>query len=243
MAKKTLKISELSAEDHVKTVAALLKSKPDILEKHPELLTQLEFSDPKEGNITSLASRQSDQLKTQIIEMREKTQQLVKNAQHYDTLTNNIYSIINELVACDDLAEATQTIIDKTPDLFGIDFINITTKLDMPSVTDASVIFNKNIIDDEAYSHVAERISQGKCLCSDRFPQSVLTYFFNTNAEAVHSAAFIPLIGKSNDPKDIFGVLAFGSTDKTKFASKLKGTVHLERLGKVTALTIERIYK
>jgi len=243
MAKKTLKISELSAEDHLKTVTALLKSKPDILEKHPELLTHLEFSDPKEGNITSLASRQSSLLKTQIAEMREKTLQLVKNAQHYDTLTNNIYSIINELVSCDDIEEATQAIIDKTPDLFGIDFINITTKLDMPSMIDASVVFNKSIIDDEAYLHVSERVSQGKCLCSDRFPHSVLSYFFNSEAENVQSAAFIPLIGRSNDPKDIFGVLAFGSTDKTKFAAKLKGTVHLERLGKVTALTIERIYK
>jgi len=240
MTKKTIKLSKLSNQDFLKTLTALLKAKPTILESHPELLEYLEFGDPRSGNITSLASRQSAQLKSQLEELRQNIQVLVKNAHHYDVLTSNIYKIINELIACEEVQIATNIIVNNCPALFNIDFVHIHSKLVTSDPLNSFTKFDPNCINNEAYTHVIERISQGKVLCGDRFPESVLTYFFGDNSTKVKSVAFIPLIGKHTE---MLGVLSFGSINNDKFSSKLKGTIHLERLGKATALTIERICK
>jgi len=165
---------------------------------------------------------------------------LVKNAHHYDVLTSNIYKIINELIACEEVQIATNIIVNNCPALFNIDFVHIHSKLVTSDPLNSFTKFDPNCINNEAYTHVIERISQGKVLCGDRFPESVLTYFFGDNSTKVKSVAFIPLIGKHTE---MLGVLSFGSINNDKFSSKLKGTIHLERLGKATALTIERICK
>jgi len=238
MSNKTIKLSELSNQDFLKTLTALLKAKPNILEANPQLLEYLEFGDPRSGNITSLASRQATQLKEQLEELRKNIQVLVKNANHYDVLTSRIYQIVNELIVCDNLSTATDIIIESSPTLFDIDFVHIHSKLSAPELINSAVTFNPDCAKDEAYTHIIERVSQGKTLCGDRFPESVLNYFFAANSSLIKSAAFIPLVDKNSD---ILGVLSFGSSNSDKFSDKLKGTIHLERLGKVTALTIERI--
>ncbi len=240
--KKTkVKLSEMTQSDQTRALRALLKAQPDILEREPKLLETLNFSDPKEGNITSLAGRQSERLKDELAKNKRRTQELLENAKHYDALTNKIYDLINDLIACRHSDEVVDAIAAKSPHLFSIDFVEIKGTLPLSDSTLLAEYFAEDIAEHPDYQHVMERLAQGKCLCSDRFPPSVLEYFFSDHSSEVKSVAFIPLIGKDHDPKKTLGVLAYGSKDKRKFSSSLKGTVHLERIGKVTALSLERI--
>lgn len=241
MTKKSLNVAKLSQQEQLKSLEALFKAQPDVLEKHPKLLELLTFSDPTKGNITSLTSRQSSQLKTQLNELREQTKKLLHNAKHYDQLSSRIFEIIHEIIACTELFDAAKIIVERTPNLFDIDFSSIAVEHDVEVYVQPNIIFDQFLQKSEPYMHVVERLAQGKCLCSDRFPNKVLSFFFEEHADQVGSAAFMPLIGKDNDPKKLFGVLAFASKDKQKFSSQLKGTIHLERLGKTTALSMERI--
>lgn len=246
--KKTkVKISEMTQGDQTRALAALLKAQPDILQREPKLLEILNFEDPKDGNVTSLAGRQSAKLKESLAKNKKRTQDLLNNAKHYDELTHKIYDLIYDLMACVKSGEVIDVIAAKSPHLFNISFVEIRGKLDLPSGSDdtesLSEFFNSSVAENESYQHVMERLAQGKCLCSDRFPESVLKYFFADHNDEIKSVAFIPLIGKDNDPKNALGILAYGSTDKSKFSSGLRGTVHLERIGKITALSLERISK
>jgi uncharacterized protein YigA (DUF484 family) len=260
MGNTKINVAELSKQESLKLIIELFKNNPSVLEEKPELIELLEFSTPKEGNVTSLTSRQSAQLKQQLTEMRDRGQQLLKNAKQYDQLNDKIYSLINATVASDNLLETATIITKETKKLFNIDYASIVSTMGRIKSSDFqqggdneeenngesnaedNIIFDASLNKIDSYTHIAERLAQGKCLCSDRFPMHVLDFFFgHQHADQIKSAAFVPLIGKSNKAKDLFGMLCFGSKNKAKFSSKLKGTIHLERLGKITALSIERI--
>ncbi len=238
-----VKISEMSQSDQTRALAALLKAQPDILQREPKLLEILDLDDPQEGNVTSLASRQSERLKDELTKNKRRTQDLLDNAKHYDQLTNKIYDLIYDLMACSKSEEVIDVIAARSPHLFNIEFVEIRGTLGLDDTDNLSDFFNNDIAKDNAYKHVIERLAQGKCLCSDRFPDSVLKYFFTDHSTEIKSVAFIPLIGRDNNPKNAFGILTYGSKEKSKFSSGLRGTVHLERIGKITALTLERISK
>ena len=241
MKKTTVKVSDLSQKDKTKTLVALIKAQPDILQREPKLLEILTLDNTIKGNVTSIAGRQSEHLKKQLEEHQKKTKKLLDNAKRYDQLTNKIYDLINILLSCKTCEETIQSVIDQSPDLFDVDFVTLRGTLDFKANDDIKALFSSENAENDAYQHVMERMAQGKCLCSDRFPKNVLNFFFSDQVDHIQSVAFIPLIGNGNDPKESFGTLAFASKQKTKFSSKLKGTVHLERLGKATALTLERI--
>lgn len=243
--KKTkVKLSKMSESDQVRALAALIKSQPTIFQKEPKLIEILEFDDQQEGNVTTLANRQTKRLTEELSKNKRRTQDLLDNARHYDQLTNKIYDIIYELLSCHDIDRIVDIITDKSPDLFTVDFVEFKSTLipkKLPKKSNSNKYFDKKFDANHDYQHVMERLSQGKCLCSDRFPASVLEFFFNQQGNETKSVAFIPLIGKDQNPKNAFGILAYGSKDRNKFSSGLRGTVHLERIGKIVALSIERI--
>lgn len=242
--KKTnkVKLSEMSDADQIRAFTALLKAQPDIFQKEPRLVEFLQFGDHKQGNITTLANRQTQRLKEELSKNKRRTQDLLNNARHYDELTNNTYNFIFDLLACQKIDHLLDTVAIKSPNLFAIDFVAVKSTLtDHGNTRGLQKHINKDFIDNNDYQHVMARLAQGKCLCSDRFPESVLKFFFAEDSSDVKSVAFIPLVGKDNNAKNALGILAYGSKDKNKFSSGLRGTVHLERIGKAVALSVERI--
>ena len=242
--KKTkVKLSEMSDADQVRALSALLKVQPDILQREPKLIELLEFGDQQIGNVTSLANRQTQRLKEELSTNKRRTQELLENARHYDELTNKIYALTFDILSFTKNEDLFHTITLKSPNLFEIDYVELRGTLKLADTSSLNNYFHEDLINQYDYRHVMARLAQGKCLCSDRFPESVLEFFFSDQHTSVKSAAFIPLIGQANDPKKAFGILAYGSTDKDKFSSGLRGTVHLERIGKIVALSLERINK
>jgi len=238
-----VKLSEMSQSDQTRALVALLKSQPDILQREPKLLEILSLEDPQDGNITSLVRRQSERLKDELAENKRRTKEFIDNAKHYEVLTQKIYDLIYDLMACTRSEEVIDIIAAKSPPLFGVNFVEIRGTLDLGNIDSLSKYFNHGVAEHDAYQHIMERLAQGKCLCSDRFPDFVLDYFFTDHNAEIKSVAFVPLIGKDNNPKNSFGVLAYASSQQSKFSSGIRGTVHLERIGKISALSLERFSK
>ena len=237
-----VKLSAMSEADQVKALSALLKAQPDIFQKEPKLIEALKFGDHKVGNVTTLANRQTERIKEELNKNKNRTQNLLENARHFDELTNKIYELIYELIPCSDINDMLEIVAKCSCDLFDVNFVALKSTLslnDLNTAFELTRFFDTSLSENEEYQHVMNRLAQGKCLCSDRFPEPVLDLFFADLSNKVKSVAFIPLFDK--DPKDAFGILAYGSKDAKKFSSGLRGTVHLERIGKITALTMKRI--
>jgi len=241
--KKTtkVKLSSMSEADQVRALSALLKAQPDIFQKEPKLIESLNFGDQKVGNVTTLANRQTARIKNELHKNKSRTQDLLENARLFDELTNKIYALIYELIPCQNINDMLDIVTKRSSDLFGVDFVVFKSTLtvnDPNKAFESTKFFDPNLSSHPDYQHVMTRLSQGKCLCSDHFPSSVLNFFFPDHNKDVKSVAFIPLFDK--EPQDAFGILAYGSKDAKKFSSSLRGTVHLERIGKIMALTLKR---
>ena len=237
-----VKLSAMSEADQVRALSALLKVQPDIFQKEPKLIESLIFGDQKIGNITTLANRQTERLKDELNKNKNRTQDLLNNARLFDELNNKIYALIYELTPCQNINEMLDIIVKRSSELFDIDFVKFKSILplnDLNTAFELTQFFDTSLSSHADYQHVMTRLSQGKCLCSDRFPVSVLDFFFADYSSEVKSVAFIPLFDK--EPQNAFGILAYGSKDTKKFSSGLRGTVHLERIGKIMALTLKRI--
>jgi len=241
--KMKVKLSAMSEDDRIRALTALLQAQPDILKREPKLIQLLELDDPTEGNVTSLAKRQAERLKNELSQNKRRTQDLIENAKVFDVINNKIYDLIYDLTACLTIDELFDCIAVRSPDLFEVDFVELRGTMNLNQAENLNRFFNPDYSNNLDYQHVMARLAQGKCLCSDRFPVSVLQFFFGEHFDEAKSAAFIPMIGIENDPKQTFGILAFASKDQNKFSSGLRGTIHLERIGKITALSIERITK
>ena len=242
--KKTtkVKLSAMSEADQVRALSALLKAQPDIFQKEPKLIENLNFGDQKIGNVTMLANRQTERLKEELNKNKSRTQDLLDNARYFDELTNKIYALIYDLMPCEDINEMLDIVAKRSSDLFNVDFVEFKSTLvvnDLNKAFELTNFFDTSLDSHSDYQHIMTRLSQGKCLCSDRFPPSVLNFFFPDHSNDIKSVAFIPLFDK--EPQDAFGVLAYGSKDAKKFSSGLRGTIHLERIGKIMALTLKRI--
>ena len=232
----------MSEADQVRALSALLKVQSNIFQKEPKLLETLILGDQKIGNITTLASRQTERLKDELNKNKSRTQDLLDNARQFDELTNKIYAFIYELIPCQNINDMLDIVVKRSSDLFDVDFVVFKSTLtvnDLNKAFELTKFFDTSLSSHPDYQHVMTRLSQGKCLCSDRFPLSVLNFFFPDCSSEVKSVAFIPLFDKN--PQDAFGILAYGSKDAKKFSSGLRGTVHLERIGKAMALTLKRI--
>jgi len=240
--RKKVKLSAMTKGERVRALTALIQAQPDILMLEPKLINVLKLDDPTEGNVTSLAKRQADRFKEELAKNTRRTQDLIDNAKNFEVINNKIYELIYDLSACANIDELIDTIAIKTPNLFNIDFVEIRSAIILDeSTNNMNRYFNEQFNHNPDYQHVMKRLAQGKSLCSDRFPQSVIKFFFADQQPDVKSIAFIPLIGADNLKNSAFGALAFASRDKEKFSSGLRGTVHLERIGKILALSIERM--
>ena len=90
---------------------------------------------------------------------------------------------------------------------------------------------------DASYRSVLERVSQGRSICDDRLPKSVLTLLFGEHAESIRSCALIPVVAGGDG---VCGVLALGALEAERFRPNM-GTVYLDRLGELVGTTVERL--
>lgn len=221
----------------------LLIAIPDVFTQYPELFEYLTLQDNQADttNVTSLLERQISVLKNKISDQRQQTLAMIQNAKHNEFITDRLFKITHELTACVDIDDIFDVLYQDTLNAFDIDFlsIKITREQSGPTKTQPLAEINAEFLNHEGYLSILERVSTGTSLCSDRFPEAVISAFFKDHQEELASAAFVPLI-KPHDSA-CFGILGLGSKQSEKFSNQLSGTLHLDRFGTLAATAIDRV--
>ncbi|MGH1539010.1 MAG: DUF484 family protein [Arenicella sp.] len=233
-------------KDQAETLQQLseaLKKMPDAFNRYPDLLAVLKLKENYTENVASLMEKQTSVLKQKILDQQKQTQRLVNNAKHHEFITSRLFDITYELTACEKIDDIFDVLYQDSLQAFDINFLSIRIARDFPRQSPKKQLaeINAEFAQNPDYQHVLERINQGNSLCSDRFPDTVIELFFDNHADEVKSIAFVPLM-KPHTSK-CFGILGLGSIDQTKFSNKLSGTLHLDRLGTVAAIALDRVLK
>ncbi len=219
----------------------LLKAYPNVLAEYPDIFNIITLNEQRVDNVMSLSNRQVTVLKDQIEGHNDAMIRFVNNAKHNEFITSKLFDITYELTACRELGDIFDVLYEDVTKAFSIDAVGIKLALDIPSQKELSEV-DKHIGANPDYLEIFEATSKGKSICGTEFSPAILSLFFGAHSEDTLSAAFAPLMMPNSS--ECIGVIGLSSNDFEKFSDKQKqGTLHLDRLGKIVAIAIERVTK
>ncbi|MFZ5723613.1 MAG: DUF484 family protein [Pseudomonadota bacterium] len=205
-------------------VAKFLRSHPDFFATHPELLADLKI--PHEnGSAVSLVERQVSVLRERNVELRERLNGLLSIARDNDVIFEKTRALVLTLLEAQDLAAATQALSQSLLDDFGMAAMSVI-------LFDAGVEApppRVQLVDAAAAeSRMGGLLKGRRVVCGVLRPEE-LAWAFGSAADAVGSAAIVPLVFHGN-----LGLLAIGARDPQHFKSGMD-TLFVGHIGDVLA--------
>lgn len=204
-------------------VADYLRKHPEFLNRHPDLLEQLELEHGS-GSAVSLIERQVESLRASNEELRSRLNRLVQVAAENETLMSRLHRLTLELVPVVDPAAFFERLAQSLHDDFGIDELGLC--LFDPEASDLGSNVRAIARDDNALDPFRNVLDRGEALCG-RLSVSKLEFLFGANGEGVRSTALVPLGEQARD-----GLMALGSADPDRFFPGM-GTLFLGLLADV----------
>lgn len=199
----------LSAED----VAEYLGKHSDFFNDHTELLSTLSLS-RSHGNVTSLLEKQVSVLREKNQQISEQMEELIKNAQHNETLDKKLHELIIALINVADIK-----------DVFGILYTHLSKNMQADNVAIrlfADLITADAMIEQGFFANHADEQSLFKDMLAKRQAQcgpiqaKQCEFLFANHAEKITSAVILPLTGAGWS-----GVLAVGSFNPARFQAHM----------------------
>lgn len=200
-----------------------LKKNPDLLERHPEVLTQLTF-EHETGAAISLVERQLKLLRDENQSLKNKLSGLVHIARENEELGQRFHRLSLELMAGEHLHDIIAMTQNQVQTFFYTDYVNFCFDSDLAEQLRG---LEKNILD-PASKHAAKI----RGWMQKRTPEfgpldpGLRKQFFG-NQTQMESCVMIPLYHTRD-----FGLLVLGSKSKDRF-TKGMGTVFLSQLGEL----------
>lgn len=232
--------SNKTDQSSIQKLKVLLREKPNVLADYPELFELISLDEKRLDNVASLAQRQVSVLKQRIKEHHNDMLRLINNAKHNEFITHKLFDITYELTACMDLGDICDVLYQDLIPAFSVDAVGIRLALNIPSQKELSEV-DESVLQSAAYQEVFCEMKNGSSCYGNHFSRKALRLFFGPHAEETLSAAFIPLIMPHAAESECIGILGLSAFDKDKFSSQSSyGTLHLDRLGKIVAIAIER---
>ena len=219
-------VDELSVMDY-------LKNNPAILERHPEVLSQLTF--PHEsGAAVSLVERQIKILRDDNQSLKNKLSELVNIARENEELSQRFHRLSLELMAGEHLHDIIAMTHDQVETFFYTDYVGFCFHDDL---TDQLKGLEKNILDTEN-----KHATKVRNWMHDRKPvfgpfDPGLRKLLLNDQRQLASCALIPLY----HTRDI-GLLVLGSKSKDRFVDGM-GTVFLSQLGELISSKLRSYLK
>ena len=208
---------------------SLLRENVDILERHPELLAVLEV--PHEtGQAVSLIERQVAVLRQKTQTQDERLRELMDVARDNERLATSRHSLAINLLAAHDLDDVISIVLDVLSNELSADYAVI--KLfsdDMQRIERAPDLF----VDagDKALTAFKTMLEHKNIVCGKSTPEQK-AFLFEDKAEAIQSAAIIPLIAGAN-----LGLIGLGADQVTRFSSAM-GTDFLSQIGELISASL-----
>ena len=216
--RKTLDIADLEA---------YLKANPDVFLKHPHLMDVIELNQAPAGTI-SLAQRQYQRARQQNKQLSEQLNALIDNAQDNAALEKRVHELCLNLLDSADLSNLLARLTTELKEEFSADDVAIRLFYQhkpLPLVQSALNVKQLHA-DDNNLAHFDNVLGKQMPVCG-RLTQAQKLFLFAENADAIQSAACLPL---GHEP--CAGLLAIGSREVNRFHADM-GTDYLRFLGDI----------
>ena len=212
-----------------KTVADYLRENPEFFQNNVSLLADLEIPHSV-GPAVSLVEHQVKILRDQNSQLKRKLMDLVQVARDNNRLNERMHQLTLELISTSSLVQLLDTLRDNLLGEFNADTVNLrVTGIPDPLARECDVdSFNPEAAELE---HFETFLKSPRPQCG-RFKPAQLTYLFGDQAEAIESAALVPL-----GQKCAFGLLAIGSQNASHFHPGM-GTLFLTHLGELLGMLL-----
>lgn len=207
---------------------SLLKDHGDILQRRPELLAGLEV--PHQTGATSLIERQVGVLREKLKAGESHMRELMDIARVNDRLANSRHRIAINLLGAHDLVDVISVVLDELKNELKAEFADI--KL----FSDNSELVEKHPglfvpTDTQELNQFSTMLKQKIPVCG-RSSVDQNAFLFGDKAEAIASAAVIPLVAGAD-----LGLLGLGSSEADRFQASM-GTEFLSQMGELVSAAL-----
>jgi uncharacterized protein YigA (DUF484 family) len=212
-----------------KTVADYLRDNPEFFKNNPSLLAGLQIPHSC-GGAVSLVEHQVRVLRDQNRQLKRKLMDLVHVARDNNRLNERMHQLTLGLVSSSSLEALLDTLREHLQGEFSADTVTVRLA-GIPEARARECAVDQFSSDDPQLEHFESFYKTCRPQCG-RFKPEQLEYVFGDQAQAVESAALIPL-GK----KGQIGLLAIGSQESNRFHPGM-GTLFLSHLGELLELLL-----
>ena len=212
-----------------KAVADYLRDNPEFFQNNPSLLAGLQVPHSC-GGAVSLVEHQVRVLRDQNRQLKRKLMDLVHVARDNNRLNERMHQLTLGLVSPSSLEALLDTLREHLQGEFSADTVTVRLA-GIPEARARECAVDQFCSDDPQLEHFESFYKTCRPQCG-RFKPEQLEYVFGDQAQAVESAALIPL-GK----KGQIGLLAIGSQESNRFHPGM-GTLFLSHLGELLELLL-----
>jgi uncharacterized protein YigA (DUF484 family) len=207
----------------------LLKENADILQRHPELLAVLEVPH-QSGAAESLIERQVGVLRQNLKATEKRLRDLMDIARDNERLAKSRQQIAVNLLGAHDLEDVISIVLDELKNELKADFARVRLFSDNTGLTEQhpGLFVSPRAPELSAFSTMLKHKNPvcGRCSEEQR------DFLFGEEAEAVSSAAVIPLVAGAD-----LGLLGLGGSDSERFQSTM-GTEFLRQVGDLVSAAL-----
>lgn len=210
-------------------IISLLRENPDILQRHPELLAELEIAH-QTGSAISLIERQVSVLRQQLTVQEDRLCDLMSVAKDNQRLADSRHRLAINLFAAHDLDDVISIVLDTMTDELAADYAVI--KLfsnDEKQIEQSPDRYVSN--NDESLSAFKTMLEQKNTVCGKATAEQN-SFLFADDAERIQSAAIIPLVSGAN-----LGLIGLGADDGERFNAAM-GTEFLSKIGELISASL-----
>lgn len=210
-------------------VAAYLRDNPAFFQQRPDLLELLRLPDPR-GQAVSLLERQAAILRERNQDLRERLNGLIDVARENDQLFEHTRRLTLALLEARTTDKLFRQLLRSLEEEFRCDTVSLLLHdREIPLL--GEVRKQVRFVDgEELPGALTPLLRTGKAVCGV-LRKEELEALFQERAEAIQSAAMVPLMVPGDSPGRL-GILAIGSRDAMHFRSSM-GTLFISHIGEV----------
>ena len=220
--------NEIALDSH--NVMQFLRSNPDFFDQHIDVLSKLKIPHHT-GGAVSLIEKQVSVLRNKCSSLENKLTELIQVATENEKLQNRLHLLTQEVVSAGSLDDVITLTRESLIENFHADDVKVLLVDSEGSKQHLQLPERFIAFDDPGLSLFDELYDSCQTSCGSQ-KESVREFLFGDNAEAVGSAAIIPLYHKRK-----LGLAVLSSKDVYRFESG-KGVMFLNQLGEVLSRRI-----
>lgn len=207
----------------------LLKENADILQRHPELLSVLEVPH-QSGAAESLIERQVSVLRQNLKTTEKRLRELMDIARDNERLAKSRQRIAVNLLGARDLEDVICIVLDELKNELKADFARVRLFSNDARLTEQhpELFVSPEVPELSIFSTMLKHKNPvcGRCSAEQT------NFLFGEEAEAISSAAVIPLVAGAD-----LGLLGLGGSDSNRFQSSM-GTEFLSQVGDLVSAAL-----